>query len=271
MIKLIYGQEDKKNKIGGIIYNEALTLNLEKAGFSIPDESSSDGNEETNDESDDEGLEESVLLKYKNVISEAKDKGSIPTNINVIFNFTKVNYIKNIKARQMKNPNYIESFTGMIYLGFNNSDDNLINLGTVKYAQSRYANMDPPKPIKDQIRDMWNKPNKDFGVLGTLAQKGMKTAANGIFGGLFSQTVQEESLDISLKDTFQYNNNRLGGDLEQRSKTIITAKSILKDKFDQKYSTENANFSVSDAGENKFKIVFKVNDVGIFKLDVEQS
>lgn len=277
---LIYGKDDKKEKIGGIIYNEAFTLHLESYGFKVPpgilDDSSNDDDDADDDTADvstdnDNELDESVskLKNHKKLILEAAD--SQPDVINVIFNFTKVNYIKNIKARQMKNPNYIESFTGIVYLGFNNSEDALINLGTVKYAQSRYENMNPPKPIKDQIREMWKKPNKDFGIWGSLAQKGLKAAANGVFGGMFSQTVQEESLDINLKDTFQYNNNVIGGDLEKRSKSIVSSKSILKEKFDKKYSTENAGFTISDVDENKFKIIFKVHGVGIFKLDVESS
>ena len=268
MNSLVYGKDDKKKKIGGIIYNEALTPQLADFGFEIPSDAKG-AEQESNDEDNDSELDESVNTAFNNIIIE--ESGSKPKKINVVFNFTKVNYIKNIKARQMKNPNYIESFSGSVYLGFDDSEDKLIKLGTITYAQSRYANMNPPKPIKDQIRDMWNKPNKDFGMWGTLAQKGMQAAANGIFGGLFSQTVQEESLDIKLEEKFQYNNNQPGGDLEKRASSIETAKSILQKEFDKKYSTANAGFTISSAGDNKFKIIFKVNDVGIFKLDVEQS
>lgn len=281
---LIYGKEGKKEKIGGIIYNEELTSHLEHFEFKLPpdlqenpdnDEEGEDDDlaeDSPNDSSADDGLEESASTKNKKpIIMEASN--NIPTGIKVIFYFSRVNYIKNIKARQMKNPNYIESFSGNVYLGFGDPDneDGLIKLGTVTYAQSRFANMNPPKPIKDQIKEMWDKPNKDFGMWGNLAQKGMAAAANGIFGGLFSKTIQEESLDIKLDNKFQYNNNTKGGNLEKRSDKIVTAKSIINKKFVEKYAGANSGFNLSDNGDNKFKLIFKVGGVAIFKIDVEQS
>jgi hypothetical protein len=245
MKKFIFGDKSDK-KLGGIKYNSKFEDILK------------DYNEPDGDE--DEGIDENVRSQYLgSLISE--DVTNLPSTISVIFNFNQISFIENIKPRQMKNPNYIKSLNGSVQLGI---DDQIITIGSVKYFQSRFANMNPPKPIKDQIKDMWNKPNKDFGMWGTLAQKGLAAAANGVFGGLFSKTIQEENLDIGLSNEFAFANNTKENKQKEAGNTDNTK--IIEDKISSLYSSESSSFEVYESGSAGYEIVFKVDDKEVFEI-----
>jgi hypothetical protein len=236
----IYGENPEETiengKQGGLIFNREFETIFEKLGYIVP-KKSSDIQEE--------------LSSTK--INELK------LTFTLLISFNKPTFVENVKQAKRINPNYLKSIKGNVFFIFNNQDDYPINVGTCEYFQSRYANMDPPKPLKDQIKDMWDKPNKDFGLLGSLVAKGIGSATTAIAGGLFSKTVQEENFDLDIDEKFSFSNNRPGGDIGSKSSDVEGEKIYEKmnDYFNNlttKIENPLIEFNITNASDRKYEI-----------------
>jgi hypothetical protein len=252
--KLVYG-DSKKGKLlpflespkpGGLIFNDNLKQIFVDAGFKDP----------------------SPVIDFEKL---KLDTAPFEKNFKVIFSFNKITYVDNVKPSKRLNPNYIKSIKGNIYFSIKGSE---VQVGTCEYFQKRFANMDPPKPLKDQIKDMWDKPNKDFGLLGSLVSKGIGAATTGLTGGLFSKTVQEENFDITLNEKYTYSNNIAGGDIDTRnSNNSDYIETRLNDLF-KKIASELGDdslvgFSISRPSETKYLIILDVNKINLMQIVME--
>lgn len=129
-------------------------------------------------------------------------------NLSVIFEFDSVQYCKNFKKKEQFNINRLSGMTGTAYMQFNDNEElNITNEGKVEWLQRRTANMDPPKPIKDEIKERWANPNQGYGLLG-LATKKLVGGAFHLMGGtsISFDVVQNESFTISFLNEFSHNN-----------------------------------------------------------------
>lgn len=233
---LIEGREGKKFK--GIRYNPAYGEIFED--LNDEDELNDDDELKEDDDSDDD--EKSDLLE------------KLSSKVSIILNYKKVNYIDGIKSSKMKNPNYIKSFDGDIILQIGDNEDCSKKIGTITYAQSRYANMNPPKPLKQKIKEFWNKPATDFGLAGELVKGALGAIGTGLTGGLFSEVVQAEDVNINIDDQFQYKNNKETANKSDNDKRLLLIKKILQ----KSYNTSN-NFNIVQQGD-KIIIIYSITD-----------
>lgn len=253
--KFIYGDSKggkllpflKNPKPGGLIFNDNLNEIFVDAGF-----------EEPSPDSDLKEIKENITSFNEN-------------DFQVIFSFNKITYVENVKPSKRLNPNYIKSIKGNIYFSIKGSE---VQIGTCEYFQKRFANMDPPKPLKAQIADMWNKPNSDFGIAGTLLAKTISGPANFLAGGLFSKVVQEENFDITLDEKYTYSNNITGGDIDTRnsdnSDYIETRLNNLFEKIGSELGEDSlVGFSISRPSETKYLIILDVNGMNLMQIVME--
>jgi hypothetical protein len=237
---LIYGKEKGEDigqkKPGGLIFNKEFAEIFKEIGLSKTDES-----------------EKTVRFKVR-------------------FSFYKPKFVENAKQSKRINPNYLKSIVGNIYFIF---DEEEINVGTCEYFQSRYANMDPPKPLKDQIKDMWDKPNKDFGLIGSLVSKGVGAAVAGVAGGLFSKTVQEENFEITIDEKFNFSKNITDIKGEKRAKeNLQNIKNELVENFFDNISDELTdsilNFNVENSDdENGYVLSIILDEIKLMDVTME--
>lgn len=239
----IYGPKEKgkylpllpKPKPGGIFFNDNFKELLEACEYEDP------------------GKSEDMDLN-----------GIKKLNLSIVFSFNKITYIDQVKKQSQKiNPNYIKSLKGNIYMLFDSKEETETLIGTCEYFQSRYKNMDPPKPLKDQIKDMWNKPNKDFGLLGTLAAKGLGAIGGFATGSLFREKTQDESVILSIDGKFSFSNNIKGGDIDTRNankKSEIP--DVFSDYFESLADELNDSLSIMINVENKSEIEYIVTFIG---------
>lgn len=242
----LYGEKEngmfkpllKKPKPGGIIFNKEFTDVLEKNEISI----------------DDNGVDDK--LKF-----------------DVLFSFFKPKFVETVKQSKRINPNYLKSIVGNIYFIFNGSDDHAVNVGTCEYFQSRYANMDPPKPLKDQIKDMWDKPNKDFGLLGSLVSKGIGAATAGLTGGLFSKTVQEENFEITINEKFNMSNNIINGDIDNKSDDAL--EDVILDEMESWINNlkgavgdTRIKFEFNNDDNRNYRLIIKIDNISLINVNI---
>lgn len=245
ILNLLYGKKKGEGighkKPGGLIFNKEFTDILEKIGYSIDDSSKA---------SDGDGLK-----------------------FDILFSFYKPKFVENAKQSKRINPNYLKSIVGNIYLVFDDNEDLSINVGTCEYFQSRYANMDPPKPLKDQIKDMWDKPNKDFGLLGSLVSKGIGAATTGLTGGLFSKTVQEENFEITINEKFNFSNNVLGGDIDNKSNEALD-EAILDEMEEwinnmrETLGDTRISFDIDNVDNRNYNIIIRIDDISLVNINI---
>lgn len=127
-------------------------------------------------------------------------------NLSVIFEFDSVQYCKNFKKKERFNLNRLSGMTGTAYMQFNeNESEKITGDGNVEWLQKRTANMDPPKPIKDEIKERWANPNQGYGLLG-LATKKLVGGTFHLMGGtsINFDVVQEGSFKISFDNEFSH-------------------------------------------------------------------
>ena len=253
--KFVYGDSKggklfpflKNPKPGGLIFNDNLNEIFVDAGFEDP--------------SPDSDLEE--IKANINPFNE--------NDFQVIFSFNKITYVENVKPSKRLNPNYIKSIKGNIYFSIKGSE---VQIGTCEYFQKRYANMDPPKSLKAQIADMWNKPNSDFGIVGTLLAKGVSGMTNTLTGGAFSKVVQEEDFDITLDEKYTYANNIIGGDIDTRNSNnsdyIETRLNNLFERIASELGEDSlVGFSISRPSETKYLIILDANGINLMQIVME--
>lgn len=77
--------------------------------------------------------------------------------------------------------------------------------------------MDPPKPIKDEIKQIWNNPNQGFGLLGLGLKKLAGGLQNTILGPVGSSKVQNEDLQLDLDSSFSSQNAKGVAPIEDKS------------------------------------------------------
>lgn len=194
----------------------------------------------------------------------------------VLFSFNKPVYIDGIKASKKTNPNYLKSIKGNVYFVFKEDEGNAVRVGTCEYFQSRYANMDPPKSLKDHLKDMWNKPASDFGLIGTLVAKGVNSATSAAVGGALSKSVQDENFTITIEDKFTYSNNLIEGDIDSRENKKSDgdrAISILNEYFENIKSEIGEecilDFDVIKISENKFEVKIMAEGFTLGRISME--
>ena len=134
--------------------------------------------------------------------------------------------------------------------------------------------MDPPKSLKAQIADMWNKPNSDFGIVGTLLAKGVSGMTNTLTGGASSKVVQEEDFDITLDEKYTYANNIIGGDIDTRNSNnsdyIETRLNNLFERIASELGEDSlVGFSISRPSETKYLIILDVNGINLMQIVME--
>ena len=191
-----------------------------------------------------------------------------------IFSFNKITYVPNVKPTKLNNPNYVKGLSGGVYFYFKGDAGRLmVKVGTIDWDQKRTKNMDPPKPIRQQIKERWaNAEKTQTGMIGFAAAKILGGVAGGLSKTLglssgLSEVVQEESLDISIDDQFYFNNNQLKAD---------DLNEVYSGKFNTFYDLLNSEFKIDEIeieqddgrGPKSKLYIFKYNDDELFTLQV---
>jgi len=214
-------------------------------------------NEEDNDEfNEDDGADENKDSEDNKDSNDNEDekiedifKGK---KYGLIFSFNKITYIDGIKATKYNNPNYVKSMSGNILFFV---DTARINIGKITWDQKRTKDMDPPKPIRKQIKERWNNPGQT-GMIGFAAAKlvgGVIGGAGKLMGLSFGEVTQEEDLRIEIKDQFLFSSNKSkigeGAENEEGEPTDYTSFRIKKIR----------NALNKFIGENNDNLLFELN------------
>ena len=133
------------------------------------------------------------------------------SSISVILEFDSIQYIDKIKKKWMLNLNYVKGMKGKAYLQFNGSDQTdaiQVTVGDdgLEWFQKRTENMEPPKPIREELKQIWDHPNEGFGLLGLAVRKSASAVGNTLFGPIGGAVIQEARLDVNFKNEYSVNN-----------------------------------------------------------------
>lgn len=217
--KLILGEGER-----GILYNIAFKKKFEEEG--VLGES-----EDVEEEEGEENIEENIITKtYLNsIITEAKEKKESNnldisedtiinlkekfTSLSVIFSFRKIKFCDNIrKDGDYVNTNRVVGMDGTAYLVFNVDSKNITfqvtSKGGVEWTQKRTANMDPPKPIREELKKIWDNPQQGFGLLGLGLKKLGGGLQNTLLGPMGSKKVGSEGLSCSFEEVYSLQNSK---------------------------------------------------------------
>ena len=77
----------------------------------------------------------------------------------------------------------------------------------VTWTQYRTENMNPPKPIKDEIKKIWNNPNEGFGLIGLGLKKLSGGISSALVGGGLSSKIADEDFECNFKNVYSINNS----------------------------------------------------------------
>ena len=77
----------------------------------------------------------------------------------------------------------------------------------VTWTQYRTENMNPPKPIKDEIKKIWNNPNEGFGLIGLGLKKLSGGLSSALVGGGLSSKIADEDFECNFKSVYSINNS----------------------------------------------------------------
>ena len=161
--------------------------------------------------------------------------------ITIIFEFDNVDYCKNFKSKERFNLNRLSGMNGTIFMIIGNNEP--IELSeSLKWQQKRTEDMDPPKPIKDEIKAAWSagKNGQGAGLIG-LAAKKLVGGAIGLGTGLNAQSfnvVQNEDFEIKFNNVYHYKNaeSKTNSKVKKISKADKDKNSLLDDKIEEMLS-----------------------------------
>lgn len=171
--------------------------------------------------------------------SEWMGKGN--NKITIIFEFDGVDYCKNFKSKERFNLNRLSGMNGTIFMIIGNNEP--IELSeSLKWQQKRTEDMDPPKPIKDEIKAAWSagKNGQGAGLVG-LAAKKLVGGAIGLGTGLNAQSfnvIQNEDFEIKFNNVYHYKNaeSKANSKVKKISKADKDKNSLLDDKIEEMLS-----------------------------------
>lgn len=171
--------------------------------------------------------------------SEWMGKGN--NKITIIFEFDGVDYCKNFKSKERFNLNRLSGMNGTVFMIIGNNEP--IELSeSLKWQQKRTEDMDPPKPIKDEIKAAWSagKNGQGAGLVG-LAAKKLVGGAIGLGTGLNAQSfnvIQNEDFEIKFNNVYHYKNaeSKSNSKVKKISKADKDKNSLLDDKIEEMLS-----------------------------------
>lgn len=174
-----------------------------------------------------------------NDFSEWMGKGN--NKITIIFEFDGVDYCKNFKSKERFNLNRLSGMNGTIFMIIGNNEP--IELSeSLKWQQKRTEDMDPPKPIKDEIKAAWSagKNGQGAGLVG-LAAKKLVGGAIGLGTGLNAQSfnvIQNEDFEIKFNNVYHYKNaeSKANSKVKKISKADKDKNALLNDKIEEMLS-----------------------------------
>lgn len=175
-------------------------------------------------------------MDFSNWIAEDNRK-----KITIIFEFDGVDYCKNFKSKEHFNLNRLSGMDGTIFMIIGNNEP--IELSeSLKWQQKRTEDMDPPKPIKDEIKAAWSagKNGQGAGLVG-LAAKKLIGGAIGLGTGLNAQSfnvIQNEDFEIKFNNVYHYKNaeSNANSKVKKISKADKDKNALLNDKIEEMLS-----------------------------------
>lgn len=167
--------------------------------------------------------------------------GEDNNKITIIFEFDGVDYCKNFKSKERFNLNRLSGMDGTIFMIIGKNEP--IELSeSLKWQQKRTEDMDPPKPIKDEIKAAWSagKNGQGAGLVG-LAAKKLVGGAISLGTGLSAQSfnvIQNEDFEIKFNDIYHYKNaeSKANSKVKKTSKADKDKNSLLDDKIEEMLS-----------------------------------
>lgn len=202
-------------KIYGILYNKAFFNKFDENG--LIDEEDIEDMEEP--EKPGESGKFKPIKESVNLLNEDKEEKDILSNIDienidlkkigVAFTFKNVQYCEGCKRKDKINPNRVVSMKGSAFLYFECDSSNFyikVSNNGITWTQLRTENMNPPKPISQEIKNIWNNPNQGMGLIGLGLKKlggGLKSALFGSFG---SGKLSEENLECEFESIYSSQN-----------------------------------------------------------------
>ena len=158
----------------------------------------------------------------ENMLNEVDISATKISKIGVTFVFKGIKYCENCKNKDFINPNRVVSIGGNVFLYFENENGKKINIKVgdkVSWTQYRTTNMNPPKPITQEIKEMWNNPKPDgYGLAGLAAKKIVGGAFSGLLGGTEFSKIQDEDFICEFIDAASKNNARPIAPKEEENK-----------------------------------------------------
>lgn len=280
--------QDGKYQIKGLLFNPSFRNEFEIEEVDEDTSESSNENETKNSDVDDdeefgEFNEDTFESVYYNIINEGlfssfrkKKKEAVfaPFNedqarnliggggsISVIFELGQIKYCENHKKKDNLNVNHVTEMSGIAYLEFLLGGKTFTipvsSENGVVWKQKRTEGMNPPKPIKDELKQIWKNPNEGFGVAGLAAKKLVGGIAAVTLGSMGGNVVQEGGFDVSFINSFSESNmsgEKVSNSNNEKSGNVDIIEIIenkLNDEFDDVYVNANK--------DNEFtcKIIYK--------------
>lgn len=145
-----------------------------------------------------------------NISNESKKDLSQDLKISVVFKFFKVKYCENCKKKDYVNANRVTNMTGSAYLILTSKGTDVIfkvSDKEVEWTQKRTENMNPPKPISQEIKEIWKRPNGEgFGLIGLGVKKLGGGLKNTLLGPIGSGKISDEDLECTFDDAYSSQN-----------------------------------------------------------------
>lgn len=201
---------------------------------------------------------------------EIKDNPLKLNQIGVSFEFNKIKYCDKIKKRkEYLNTNRVTEMTGTAYLIFNVggkkitvqvSDDN-----DITWVQGRTENMNPPTPIKDEIKKIWNNPDQGFGLIGLGVKKLAGAAQRNVLGSVGSSKISDEDLECKFNDEYSIQNSKDIAPKEKKNKKggYNIALGKIKKELENKCSGIEWEVEIK---EKNYECTAKIDDNNLFKI-----
>lgn len=280
VLSRLFGKLGKNDR--GILWNFAFLDFFVKEGLVEKNDKDELAEEDIND----------IFLKtyLKTVISEDAETTSAPfvidqanplklAKIGVTFEFNKINYCEGCKRKDYINANRVTGMNGIAYLKFfpNKGSEFTIPVtdeNGITWTQYRTENMNPPKPIKDEIKKIWNNPNEGFGLLGLGLKKLGGALSAAAFGGGLSSKIADEDFECTFKSMYSINNSvgiavkgkkdEEGGppDIEDGIENALSSKSGT-------YLIWNVKLNTKEKGKKVYECVATYDTTDIIKIKIE--
>lgn len=211
-------------KIYGILYNKAFFNKFDENGLidekdtgdtgDIGDTGDMEELEKPGEPGKSEPIKESINLlneedeKEKDILSNFKEIKL--SKIGVAFTFKTITYCEGCKKRKDKiNPNRVTSMKGSAFLYFESGSSKFyikVSNNGITWTQLRTENMNPPKPISQEVKEVWNNPNQGFGLVGLGLKKLGGGLKNALFGSFGSSKLSEENLECEFESIYSSQN-----------------------------------------------------------------